>query len=282
MKWQRVHDGIVLITLGLLILLFTLGVLRFPILKTLYMFWPVFIIGAGVNLMFRRFPVVETVVFFLTVILFLGLGLSLQGSAPGEIRQTGTPLGEFPATAELETDLAEIRIQGADTGDAAYRLEAAGQLPDAAWKPEESRLELKTGVSSGRDLLPWGKGRRIRLELDSNRTWEIRGRFSLGRCELDLQQVPLEALDLELSLTDTRILLPEIQGEIPVRIRGNLSGVEVRIPRSSGYRIRWENNLSSLRLDGQRIPDIPGEAPGTGLYDIRVEGNLAGIRLIRD
>jgi hypothetical protein len=80
-KSQRNNDipsgGVFLLFIGTVLLLQTLDILPWSLWNTLWRYWPVLLINAGLSLLFRRFNV-WLVSLVLLVILFTCLGLAMM------------------------------------------------------------------------------------------------------------------------------------------------------------------------------------------------------------
>lgn len=80
MNMRRIEIGIYLLSIGLVWLMFELGVLNFSIVRALENFWPAILVVIGVNMIFIDNPYIRVA----TWLLFLA-GLILTGFYAGNI-----------------------------------------------------------------------------------------------------------------------------------------------------------------------------------------------------
>jgi len=84
MKHRDFTPGIILIGLGTYFLLRNLGIIGFISFRYLFQFWPVVLIIAGINLIFKKYPFVSVLTWtlFFAIIIILGIMLEQETYFP--------------------------------------------------------------------------------------------------------------------------------------------------------------------------------------------------------
>lgn len=290
--WRHVHSGVVWITLGLLILLFNLDVLQFPVARTLLVFWPVFLIGAGLSMMFRRWPVMETVVFLLTVALFVALGTHLgTGQLPFSGRHSvqyidsaqGTLAPGDVVTLDLDVHFVNGTVDAQEMdGDQLYVMRSNQLQMRGTFDEQRQTLVVRDADQGpGRVFMPFQE-RGFRLTLNEDVFWNVEGRLNLGRLTWDLSGVKLNGLQLEGNVSEMTIMLPEPDGTVHVDVRANVSELTLVLPSDADYQVQGSKNLGQLTVDGQPLSvrqrsDHYNQSDDR--YNITAESSVANIRI---
>ena len=264
---RRIPVGaLVLITLGVVLLLQTTGVISWRLWEELWRFWPAIIIAIGVNLLLgRRSP-------WATVLIIAAI---LAGSVAGAYA-LADGVGE-PVVTSLIEPLGDLRSVNVDIAFGAGRL-SVGSLPAGSPNAVEASFEtpgrgatavLKRSGDSGdlritmegRSWFPW-------LDDSSRADWEISlsqgPELSIGlaggaaEITLDLHDLQVSDLDVDTGAADVNITMPADAGRVEARIDAGASDLNVIIPEGVAARITKSSGLSSFDIDTARFPESDG------------------------
>lgn len=282
------HNGIVLIALGLVLFLWIRGALWFPLFETLSRFWPVFLVAGGLSLLLRRFRFAETLIFLVTLLAFLLFGLWMgSGGTPGPHQwqpEGGRPLPERAAFA-YEGLFTRVGIQEElplSGEDGLYRIRSSHRGVTGTVDPAGSRLVVEER--------PGGRMEGVRrrhttaIDLHTGPSWEMDWEISFSDLSADLSGLQLEGLELDTSFSGVRIVLPVPQAPTVVRVDSSFSRVRLDLPAGTPYRVSAEAGFATVRADGQRLrggsyasSGYREDGPG---YDIRVDTSFGEVRIV--
>ncbi len=256
--------GIFLLFLGIVLLLQSLNVIPWALWGTLWHFWPVLLIIAGLSLLLRRFNV-WLVSILLLAVLFACLGLALwqQGASPP------TTPGATSYSEPLDTmDRAQIEIEF-----------TAGSLTMSHLSPTSTNLvEVGTGAGTGNagiraDFSRTGNQGRLQLSKnrvnppfwdDNDNTWQVNltGNVPLtlniksaaSNLELNLKELKVTELQLDLGAGNCEVIMPTPTGTTVAYIKADVANTEVNMPEGVPAKIKIDSHLSAFEINRSRFP----------------------------
>lgn len=252
---------IVLIGLGILLLLSNLDVIDLNFWELLFRFWPVFLIGAGLDILLGR-RANGGVLIILMLVLGLVFGAIWLGyvdtSAPfGAVRgeTVRQPLvGVSRAEVKVASSVSQLQIQGSASGDALVNGTIAlhpNEELEKAYTVDGgiARYALQSGSRSL--ILPSFSGADDGLwDLQMNRAIPIDLSVStgVGSATLDLQELNLTALKVNSGVGKVTIVLPTT-GNFAAEVESGVGGIEIQVPDTVAIRIKAETGIGSVRVD---------------------------------
>ena len=283
----------IMIGLGIVLLLNTLGLLGWEVWRTILPLWPLLLIAGGVDLMLSRRSALASlllVVVLMSVLVWAvrASGAWLSGGTPVPSEMISQPLG-----AATRADI-EIRM-----GAGALRfgaLEDSGQLiagtigrwpgeqliHDYAVSGDTATFKLRSQAQS---WLPFQRGQ------DSQAVWDLRLNPAVptrlridagaGVATLDLAQLRLTGLTVNTGVGQTTIMLPR-QGRLEARVNGGIGQTTITIPAGIAARIEANAGIGQVHVNGNferqaRYYVSPGYDTAEQRIDIDVDGGIGGI-----
>lgn len=250
--------AIVLITLGIVLLLQTTGVVSWGLWGELWRFWPIILIAIGINFIVgRRAPWVAV----LLVILLIGASI---GVAFALVEEDG--LGTVVQSFEQPLDGLESVSVRIDFGAGKLSVDS---LPDGSPNLAEGALkgrkgEVKLVQADGSTELHISMDERGVFRRFSNVDWRILlsrvPRLSLdlngGAADmtLDLRDLKVTALDVNTGAADVEITMPASAGHVRADISGGAADIEVVVPEGVAARVTSGSGLSDVDVDASRFP----------------------------
>lgn len=285
----------VLIGLGIMLLLSNLDVLDLNFWQLLFRFWPVFLIGAGLDILLGR----RANGGFLIVLLVV-LGLIFGAIWLGYV-QTTTPFGVVHGERVSQlldgASRADITIA---TSVSRMKLEAGTDLDgalldgDVALHPNEE-LERSFSVESGTALyrlesssrsliLPsFGRSNDGLWDLQLNRLTPTNLAVStgIGSAVLDLQRLNLTGLQVDAGVGKVEITLP-LAGTFEGEINGGVGGITIKVPESMAVRIEASTGIGSINVDSRLIEEgnvyqSPAYDTAANRINLTVSGGIGAI-----
>ena len=275
---------VLLIAVGIILLLNTLGILEWSIWWSLLRLWPVLLIAAGLDLLIGRCSTWGALlVAALTLALLAGAlwlivnGVSTSGANVQTIRQ---PLGEVtradvalnPAVGVLKVEAlpesADL-VRGTVPADDGLTVEQ-----EFAQQGDQATYSLTT---SGATWVPtpggWDQDQLWDLGLSPAPSLKLWVNMGAGQTDLNLDGLNLERLEVENGLGFTEVMLPD-QGDYIVSISQAMGGISVVLPETLAVRIEADTALagrnlpSSLVKEGDNVYTSPGYGTATNRVDL--------------
>lgn len=285
---------VLLIAVGLILLMNTLGYLEWSAWWSLLRLWPVLLIAAGLDILLGRRSIWCSV---LAVVLVTGVAAGAlwlsdagpAGSAPvEEIRQ---PLdGATEAVVILDPAVGILRLQALpESADLIRGTVHAGKGAEVTQEVE--REGTRTTVALRQAGAPWAP---FAGGANSQQVWdlglspapelELHADVALGEAALDLSGLTLRDLGLSMGLGVVNVRLPS-QGRYQARVEGAIGGMTVVIPEDLPARIKVDAGLAVRQVpEGYRKDGDVYVSPGYDTAQDRVDltvGQAIGLVRIR-
>lgn len=177
---------------------------------------------------------------------------------------------------------ARLTIRADPTMDDLYRARFEGPPP---------KVEVEGGAvtfrRSRRFTLFGSRGHSEDVTLNASVPWEIEVRGGTAWVEADLSGLELSSFVLKGGVSELELTLPEPSGDVPVRLSGGASKVNVRRPAGVQARINLKGGASKLTFDGQSFDAVGGTVRlrSTGYdgaadrYEIEVSGGASEVTI---
>jgi hypothetical protein len=280
---------VLLIAVGIILLLNTLGILEWSIWWSLLRLWPVLLIAAGLDLLIgRRSTWGAFLVAALTLaLLAAALWLIVNGAAAGgantqSIRQ---PLGDVtqadialnPAVGVLRVDAlpesADL-VRGTVPADDGLQVDQ-----EFAQQGSQATYSLTTrGEAWVPNLGGWDQDQVWDLGLSPAPSLRLWVNMGAGQTDLDLGGLNLNRLEVDNGLGFTEVLLPA-EGSYEASISQAMGGITLVLPESLAVRITADTGLTGRNLptgfvqEGDNVYTSPGY--GTATDRVQVDLSLA-------
>jgi len=274
---------VLLIAIGVVLLLNTLGILEWSVWLTIIQLWPVLLIAAGLDLLLGRTSAWGSLLAALLVVGVLGaaLWLGTTDQAPGgaglvaeDIRQ---PL-EGATSAEVRFSPAVGRLQVEALPEEANLVQ--GTIYRGQNQEVEESFEGGTHASywlqiEGESWGFFGTGsidRRLwELGLSPGAILDLQAEMGAGEVILDLTGLQLERLRVNMGLGHTEVRLPAT-GRFQATVEGAIGETVIVIPDGMAARIQAGTGLALRNLpEGYRQDGDVYTSPGYEDAENRVE-----------
>jgi len=257
--------AVVLILVGLLLLLNNLDILNVNVWGLI---WPLFLIGAGLSILW---------------------GL-LFGWPSVEAEEAAIPLeGAAQARVHVKHGAGRLRVDaGAGPGELVAGTFGGGLEHRVRREGDSLNVEMRISRGAFPDMFfpwTWGPGRTLDWTFGLNPKTPLALHFETGAGEakLDLTNLQVTDMHLETGASSTNLTLPANAGHTQARVEAGAASVTVRVPSSVAARIQTEAGLASITVDRNRFPRESGEyrSPdydtASNKVDLRVEAGVGSI-----
>lgn len=279
----RFRWGIILITIGVLLLLQNLNILPEEIWLDLAILFPILLIAVGIEKIFTRtrlqFISYLTSIALFGVAMYLGFYYSHDGG--GYFSTTTHRIDSDPEVRVIraELDLDETNLTIRDSGrDMVYgRFDRFTRKPDIDYRVAHDTALIEFKARDGSYL-----GGAIKIEGGSERDWYMR--FSedtplLLRCSgeesdmhMNFATTPLRRLSLDAADSYMYLKLGDMEPIVTIDVRGDDSSLKLRIPENVGLRVAAPDYGDYLeRLGLTRVTDHVFMTSGFDTLSTRIE-----------
>ncbi len=255
---------LLLIALGLLFLLQTMGFISGVSWLAIASLWPILLILIGLDIAFAgRWPVPTLVAEVLVIAVGLALVAYAPNLGPGVFMFGGSGPGEsdvtVPRSGATELDLTlnagatrAYRVSGgatelvqAHSADADLRVRTTGT----------SRLNVRLDqVTPNGFIRPAGEAD-IQVQVASDVPTSLTINAGAGQFDIDLSDIHVRTADVNVGASSMRFVLPKPTGDVPIDMNGGASNITLTVPDGVEARISTSGGLISLRSDNPRLGD---------------------------
>ena len=270
MKTGNIIWGLILVSIGAILLLDNLGIIDFY-WRVIWRYWPVILILSGINILFSRnnstagtVIAVSITCIALAFIIYTGLSYPSNPDRWYNYNEDTVPWGnkstENTFTEEFSsgTRKAELNITG---GATSYKLDGTtSKLFDASVKQVSGRYSLKKISRDSMEVLNFSMNERSgRWRMGSNKAtmklntfpiWGIHVKLGAGETDFDLRPFKVEDLSFEGGAASFKVKLGEPVNITNVTVKTGVANIDISVPGSAGCQIKIKSGLSSRDFDG--------------------------------
>jgi len=297
---------ILLIIIGLVLLLSTLGLLEMSWWE-LWRLWPILLVLAGLDILSRHSRWASAAVAVLSVALVAGVFYLLL-ARPEPLRPFFTArsgaLVVHPVTEDLRgakqvhvdirMGLGDLRLSALD--DSVHLLEGYLNYPER-WSAaphvsyrvsgNEGRLLIESRSGQGWAIPFWGysNGESWTIKLSREVPLSIGIEAGASSSILDLSHLRLQDLRVRGGVGRMEVLFPAEGEHMAARVQGGVGEVVLRVPESVAARIRIEGGLGGRQISGRfarvgaETYESPAYATAASRLDVFVEGGVGSLRV---
>ena len=286
---------VLLIAIGVILLLNTLGVLEWAVWWRLIRLWPVLLIAAGLDLLLGRRSAWGSLLAAVLVLAVIGgaVWLSVDGSleAQGlETRQVRQPLeGATEAEVLIDPGVGVLRLEAlpeaADLIQGTIRLTANEEIAEeATTSGQQIRYELDSLKESWTvPLGGWNSQRIWDLGLTPGAALDLEAHLGAGEAVLDLSGLDLSDLQVNVDVGRIEITLPA-EGHFQALVEEGVGQLVILVPQGMELHIEGDLGLVVRNVpDGYQQGDdtitSPGYAGAANRVELTVDQGLGQLEI---
>jgi len=273
---------VILIGLGVIFLLNTMGLLAWSVWDVIFRLWPVLLIAAGLEIILSRLsPWGSLLALVLTVAILAGalwlLGPDIRTAQAVAGEEVSQALGEASrARVVIEPGVGSLYIEALP--ESANLVEGVvsvgrGQRVDRhfAVTGKTASFILQTEGTTFGPFMGWGDQWSWDLGLAPEVPLELEVSFGVGSADIDLTGLAASNLEVSMGVGRTSVTLPE-EGRFNAKLEGAIGETVVVIPAGMAARIRVDTGLTVRDLpDSYRQRGDVYTSPGYASADDRVD-----------
>ena len=296
-------EGLTLVSVGLIFLGNTMGVLPWTVWFSIFSLWPILLIAAGLEVIGKGTENVWLRVLSSLVViggLWYGALVLPSGSLNFGLGVVG-PVAqdfEFDAPAVRGIDEGEIEISTAvgelniSDGNALVTAEGASPFGEPEFEVGVHGQRADVTLSAeGDGPSVWYRGRpEMNVELSRKIEWDITLDSGVSSLDADLEDLKVSSLSVSTGVSECNIRLGELYrgaGRVPVRIESGVSVVRIEVPEDAAVRVSSTSGVGYVDIEGLSSGLIIGDktyrtsdySKARNSYDIVVESGVADVRV---
>ena len=266
-QWERGFPlfALLLIALGVLFLLQTMGVLSWGLWRSIWRLWPLLPIAVGINIIFgRRSPWLSGILIAAVVACVAALAAFTGAFIGNGFRDDTEVIGSFHELLG-ETERVGVNINfGA--GELVLNSLPPGSknLVEAEFRGREAEGSVIQANGSADLDISTGDFAFDFFRDNDNVSWEVSLSPSPGMSieldtgaadiNLDLRRLRVSDLSIDAGAADIKVVMPAQAGHVNADIDVGASSVVIVIPEEMGARIDVDATVGHLSIDQQRFP----------------------------
>ncbi|SDK19338.1 LiaI-LiaF-like domain-containing protein [Natronincola ferrireducens] len=247
---EKLTDGILLIGIGLLFLLSNLGIINWSIFGVLFRIWPLFLVVAGINIIFKNRPIVTLITWILFFAIFLSYGFVFQERH--EIRNIGNYeeviIEKYEETTKGKINLkfggAKVDINGNDRHLVDACINPALIRSDFRFKDDKKEVIVDFDATGNVVHHIGSSSEHYSLQFHEDVVWTIAGSVGAVAGDFDLSDLKIAALDLDIGAGHIKLTLGTEYEKSDIKISAGASNINVIVPKDAGVAIRLEGLVS--------------------------------------
>jgi hypothetical protein len=310
MKVDRIMWGIVLLFIGGVLLLENFNIIDFY-WSSVWRFWPIFLIIAGVNILFNKSKshlggVVSISILVITLVL-----LFFKGQEPGKRKMIVVKEFEHRDFDDNEDNSGEQHLflpYGADStakrtvlnisgGGTAFELKGhTDSLISVVSDRGGNTFILKNNLSKDSvatlNLKMRGKGEwnsggnSMDIRLNTKPNWDIHVNMGAGEVDFDLSDFKVRQFSFDGGAAALDVKLGSLLPIADVNVKTGIADVKINIPSASGCQIRAKTGLSAKEFTGfikldNNIYETPNYKTSKNKIFINFDGGLSNFEVRR-
>lgn len=259
MRRQGLFWGSVILLLGVLLLLQTLGLLSFNV-------WPIF---------------------WALFLIFLGVWFLIRSRMRGQFTTENLTIprgGAVQASVEIQHGAGRLLVGALSGGDALLEGSFTGGVAHSVQPGAQLRAKLNPNPDFRVDF-PWNwpEGLRWDVRLTRDIPLDLIFRTGAGESEIDLTDLDVKSVRLETGASSSRLSLPARAGYTRAEVKGGLASINLIVPPGVAARIQLQTGLTGNNIDTNRFPlnggvyQSPDYESAANKVEIFVEGGMGSI-----
>lgn len=274
--------GVFLLTLGLLWILVTTGVVTWSILDALYVLWPLIIVLIGINIIFKRNALIKAGAWIIFLAVLISYSYIYEDKTP-----SGYKLEAGDAVSierQAETQKAELRLA---LGGTRINLDSnTDKLLEASLQDKDTKHSNELQENNSKAYIVFEKSRYTFENLqfkDNNGSsfhlnrgviWDLD--FDTGAIdgEFNMSDLKVENIDLDVGAANAKLIMGSYDTKL--KIGAGASKIDIEIPQNAGIRVNMEGGLNNTNMDepGWEKRDGWYYSPGYDGKQFKLEANV--------
>ncbi|MDD4295408.1 MAG: DUF5668 domain-containing protein [Ruminiclostridium sp.] len=257
--------GIVLVLAGIAWIIEMTGLVKINWGESFETLWPVILVAIGINLMVRQRKSIKTVVWLLTLAIFIGFGIYKGNESGNHIFENNNSILGTKIYNQQSNDLKpyenEVLLsKGTEKGKIILNLDAVNlNISDGNGelfvKADSNIQELKQRVSEGKQTIieysherydTANTVRNFNLQMNPGLQWEIEANIGAADGKLNFSKTAVGRIDLTIGAGDLDLIIGKQEINTSISLRAGAADLVLHIPEGTGLRVKGGKLLSDI------------------------------------
>lgn len=270
MSYKKIFWGVILITIGILIMLKNLDLIWFS-WHSLWALWPVMLILWGISVL----PVKDYIKLIISLVTVAG-GIAVVSTQP-DINTFGfvwhrhnhewnvdyknsadfksdenysEPYDKNTKTATLDFDAAAGKFILEEPTDNLYNFDKSGGDVHYETSVEKDSTSALVKLRLRDSSISNGKGTEAHIKLNATPIWDVKLSVGAADMHMDLSKFKVRTVNFDGGASSIYLKLGEFNEDQKVKINAGASEIKLYIPKTRACEVRTNTVLSSRQLDG--------------------------------
>lgn len=273
--------GIILVLVGCLFIINTLGIFDIGIIGLASDYWPLFLILAGISLIFKKKNLAGLFLVIMFVTLIVGVFDGFSINEPNyRLEKQEFIMNDSIKNLEMniEFGLGMIDIKKNDKNKTITVIaNHTGDMPDSRYEEKADLAVLKLEREENQPDFVFAE-EKWEILIDQETTKSLELDYGISDVKLDLRDLNIKNLKISCGVSDNTIIFDD--NNIEVRFEGGITDTDFFFPENLGVRIDTDTGLSDFDMEGFKKS---GTVYISNNYDdaenkahIRIEAGLSG------
>jgi hypothetical protein len=253
MNNKHLSFGVFLLSVGVIWALVNFGFIEWTVFNSIITLWPLLIIMAGINIIFRDNELVKSLgwVIFLSVVVLYGQSYSVKIDKTSQLEGKRVVIERLAETknAELKLDLGGV-ILDVDS-NTSNLVDAVITDPNARYTANYKNGNETADIRFTKVkplIIPQKEDYSISLNKDI--VWDIID-LNVGAISgsLDLSQLKVKKVDLDAGAGKLEFIMGNLVDNTDVKIDAGASKIQFIVPADVGVRVKFDGGLNKTNLN---------------------------------
>lgn len=283
MNQKNVGLGILLVTVGIIWLFFSLDILPWSVLmNSLFTLWPLLLVAAGVSVIFRSNPIVRVGTWIVLLGVLIGYGLLFGDKVEEKITLVDDEQIVVEKRAEILTGNADFDLGGATlrlgSDDSALLQVVHSGLPvehNVKYDNGNTHANVKVNTENNPRLFIKNPKSELDIALNKDVTWNIDLDVGAVNGTLDLSDLMVEKVDMDSGAVNMDLIFGSRLPQTFFKIDAGASNIDVIVPKDAGVKLNMDGVIKNTQYSGLNMVD-------KGSYSVSENYDTAAVKIDLD
>lgn len=249
--------GVFLLTVGILWVLWSVGVVTWSIVNAMFVLWPLILVIIGVNIIFRNNGIVRAVAWIAFLAILISYGYFFddrKNTGEGITAGKNVVIEMLPDTQKGNLRLAFGGTKISMDSNTSNLLEADIQDPDITYTESNENGTASIAFDKKNykitSLNSNLNNHNNRFHLNNQVVWDIDIDTGAVEGDFDMSDLAVGKLSLDTGAANLRLALGDRSANTVVEVNAGASKIDFDVPAAAGVKVKMDGGLNSTNFDG--------------------------------
>ena len=254
MNSRNLINGLILIAIGILFLLVNLGYISFAVLFSIFDLWPLILIVVGINILFKKKPIISFITWtlFFIILIFYGAfyeGRNIVGISTGHNANFIKPVETLYGELSLDIGAAKVNI-GSDEKNLLSFSSQGAELDYRDMYRNNKEIAVFNFENKHHNVVNFNnKGSRYDFNLNKDVIWDLDIDLGAISGKLNLEDIPVRSVNVDAGAGNLDIILGSKHNKSNIEIDSGASNLTIVIPKNAGIKLKLGSPLNKTNVN---------------------------------